>query len=86
MDEQAFVPLWRETSSLFPVIVDTRTTDSAASNLLCEEAREQDSPAQCLKLHVPCQIHMVSTIQGRAYTPVASTISGLVAFSLAERP
>lgn len=77
------IPYWSDISALFP-IVDLTNCDRAAPNLRAEDAL---SYLRCgtMRLRIPCHVHMVSTVQGKAYDIAQSIISGCISVALALR-
>lgn len=59
--------------------------DRASANIKAEAIlRQKNFPT--VRLTLPCAIHMVSTIQGTTFRSVDTTVSGLIAFALAQKP
>ena len=83
--EQTYVHSLDALVEKFPMRIDATTSDRAASNLKCEEGLYRRHPDR-LRLNLPCAIHCCATAQGRAYAPVDTDISGIIAMALAMKP
>ena len=83
-EEQLSIPLVEEVENMFPVNFGLNTTDSGASMLKGEQGLQAARPHQ-LRLHMPCVVHKVSTVQGRSYGPIDADISGMISASLSFR-
>jgi hypothetical protein len=84
MDITSDVPGWKSFADLFPLKMESSTIDSAHPNLRYERFEEQTRP-DVPRLTILCQIHRLSNVQARVYEPVAATISGVMAITLAMK-
>ena len=82
--QQWDLPMLDELLTRFYFVVDATTCDRASANDLCEDTLALSFP--WAHLRVPCLAHIASTSQGHAFAPLATTISGMIAASLAQRP
>ena len=77
--EQLHVPLMTAAAEKFGFVFRSSTSDRAKTNFKAERAFTTS-------LHVSCDLHIASNVQGRQYEPIQSTISGLLAAALAQKP
>ena len=78
------VPLLSHCRRNFPVNIDLSTADRASSNIKAEGYLNKES-SNVWRLSVPCSIHMVHTVQERAFDVVSSILSGAIALARAQK-
>ena len=72
-----------ELRDLFPWNVDLSCNDGGSSNIKRELNMQETSTIP--RWRISCEAHLVSTVQGRSFTVIGTTISGLIAYALAQR-
>lgn len=77
------IPLWSKIHERF-FTMGVTTADRAGSNVRSELGWRFLSPADP-RLRIACHVHILSTIQGRAFDVVGSMISGIIALALAQK-
>jgi hypothetical protein len=83
--EQIYVPLLDACRKAFTRCVDLTINDSAKSNVRAENGLVNEKEKRS-RLRFGCQIHHVSIVQGKTYGMICPTVSGMIAFSLAQMP
>lgn len=84
LEESMQIPLLNTMREKFGVRLEASTCDRASSNLRAEAALRTQN--QVPRMTLGCDIHKLSTVQGRVYGPIDVCISGLISFSLVMRP
>lgn len=86
--EVVATPLWEDVRQAFLGGIALLTLDRASSNIKAARAWKAIAPPGPghLQLRLPCEAHICHTVCGRTYAPVDSTISGVIAFTLALKP
>jgi hypothetical protein len=86
LGEQGYVPGFETLRDLFHLNIDFSTSDRGSANVKGENSMVADCigvPRE--RFNFPCDAHMTSTAQGYGYKPIADTVSGVLATSLAQQ-
>lgn len=85
MGKMSDIPMLEPLLESFKLRCRTANCDSAESNMKYQRFEAcQDLRALCFTIR--CRVHILSTIQGKAYLPCGWAISGLIALALAMQP
>ena len=78
------VKMWDALREHFSICVDIATCDRAGPNMRSEKCLAAERPSHA-RVTMPCDIHGLSTAQGRSVGTMASDISGVIAVGLTCR-
>ena len=79
------IPLMQAVRAKFPRNIDVRTADRASANLRADAGLQAEKSSHW-HLLISCNAHIAHTCQGRSYKPLDKTLSGLIAYALAQKP
>jgi hypothetical protein len=79
------LPLLRKMRAMFPTFVNMTSGDLGSNNTRCENSYIRDFPTEW-RLFLFCLAHRYSTVQGYSFQIFKSTVSGLISFTMAQKP
>ena len=72
-------------SSRFPYSVHGSTSDRAASNMKYERSEFRDCNETSNRLHLPCDVHRLSTVMGNEFSMIPRLVSSVIGFGVSQR-
>jgi hypothetical protein len=85
LDFQTKIELLRDLRPHFEMVIHSATTDRDSANLRLQRAWMHADP-HTPHLYLPCQIHCLSTVQGKSLSTLDRDVSGTIALAVAMQP